>query len=136
VTATVSLISIHLDIYIYILRVLSHSDVPVVEVSPSSVTRYLNSLDPPDLLLTNIHIRKVLYSNHSYCLSQMTHNGKVAKKMYQYMNYTDNEGFREPWDLWIAKHVRNVINEKISAITQAIHKSIVRGKKTRITCSF
>jgi hypothetical protein len=67
---------------------------------------------------------------------QMTHNGKVAKKMYQYMNYTDNEGFREQWDFWIAKHVRNVINEKRSAITQAIHKSIVRGKKTRITCSF
>jgi hypothetical protein len=29
----------------------------------------LNSLDPPDELLTNIHIRKVSYNHHSYCSS-------------------------------------------------------------------
>jgi hypothetical protein len=66
---------------------------------------------------------------------QMMPTGKVATRVYQYMNYMDNERFREQWDFWIAKRVRNVINEKRSAITQApVHKSIVRGKT--IACSF
>jgi hypothetical protein len=58
-------------------------------------------------LVVRTHLSKKMKFIMPY---QMTHNGKVLKKMYQYMNYTDNDGFREQWDFWIAKHVCKMLS--------------------------
>lgn len=57
--------------------------------------------------------------------------GKVALKVHKFMGaeeYSTKENFGELWEQWIRKLVRNTINEKRSAVNQAIHKSLVRRK--------
>jgi hypothetical protein len=73
--------------------------------------------------------RTILFRKVKFCTpDQMTSNGGVARKIYKLMNYNEPKSFASDWDSWIGKHVRNTINEKRSAVTQAIHKAIVRGK--------
>jgi hypothetical protein len=73
--------------------------------------------------------RTILFRKVKFCTpDQMTSSGGVARKIYKHMNYDEPKLFESDWDSWIGKHVRNTINEKRSAVTQAIHKAIVRGK--------
>lgn len=82
-------------------------------------------------------VRTLIFKKMKFLMpDQMSSNGKVATRVYKYMNYKDEPGFKEDWDLWIGKHVRNIINEKRSAITQAVHKSIVRGKEALASSCF
>jgi hypothetical protein len=65
----------------------------------------------------------ILFRKVKFCTpDQMTSRGGSCLKDLQ------THELRSDWDSWIGKHVRNTINEKRSAVTQAIHKSIVRGK--------
>jgi hypothetical protein len=73
-------------------------------------------------------VRTLLFKKVKFCMpAQMGAGGRVAGKVNKYMNYGDIVTFRSDWEAWIGRHVRNVINEKRSAVTQAIFKAIVRG---------
>jgi prophage antirepressor-like protein len=76
-------------------------------------------------------VRSVLFKKVKFCVpSLMKTGGKVAMKVYKHMgeDYPNKKEYDELWEDWIKKHVRNSLNEKRSAVNQAVHKSLVRGK--------
>lgn len=73
-------------------------------------------------------VRTSLFKKVKFCLpEQMGATGRIAARVYKKMGYDSKAQFLKDWETWLSKHVRNACNEKRSAVTQAIHKSIVKG---------